>query len=71
MDKAKPTRSTVAVRCFCGNAMTVSPRARKAIVCEKCHQPLPLKAIKMALEDRARREALTPQPLAPRVTESV
>ncbi len=71
MDKTKPTRSTVAVRCFCGNAMTVNPRARKAIVCEKCQQPLPLKAIKMALDDRARREAFTSQPLARKVTASV
>ena len=54
--------STVQIKCFCGNSMSVNPRARKAVVCDKCHQPLPMKAIKMAIEFR-RREGERRSPL--------
>ena len=54
MASTKTTGSTVQIKCFCGNSMSVNPRARKAVVCDKCHQPLPMQAIKMAVEFRAR-----------------
>ncbi len=38
--------------------MSVNPRARKAVVCDKCHQPLPMQAIKMAVEFRTRESAI-------------
>ncbi len=42
----------VGIRCFCGNAIRVNPRAKRAIICTQCHQPLPLQAIRLALEAR-------------------
>ena len=63
MASTKTTGSTVQIKCFCGNSMSVNPRARKAVVCDKCHQPLPMKAIKMAVEFRTRESAALPSPL--------
>ncbi len=57
MASTKTTGSTVQIKCFCGNSMSVNPCARRAVVCDKCHQPLPMKAIKMAVEFRARDSA--------------
>ncbi len=54
MASTKTPGSTVQIKCFCGNSMSVNPRARKAVVCDKCHQPLPMQAIKMAVEFRKR-----------------
>lgn len=70
MASAKTAGSSVAVKCFCGNSMSVNPRARKAVVCDKCHQPLPMKAIKTAVEFRTR-EAERRNPLVRAPTVSV
>ncbi|MCH8880521.1 MAG: hypothetical protein IID34_11640 [Planctomycetes bacterium] len=63
MASTKTTGSTVQIKCFCGNSMSVNPRAKKAVVCDKCHQPLPMQAIKMAVEFRTRESAAPPSPL--------
>ncbi len=69
MASSKTTESTVQIKCFCGNSMSVNPRARKAVVCDKCHQPLPMKAIKMAVEFRTRAaERTSPLVRAPAVS---
>ena len=57
MASTKTTGSAVQIKCFCGNSMSVNPRARKGVTCDKCHQPLPMKAIKMAVEFRTRDSA--------------
>ncbi len=62
MAGTKTTGSSVQIKCFCGNSMSVNPRAKKAVVCDKCHQPLPMKAIKMAVDFRTR-EAERTNPL--------
>ncbi len=63
MARRRTAESTVQIKCFCGNSMSVNPRARKAVVCDRCHQPLPMKAIQMAVEFRARESSATPSPL--------
>ena len=69
MASTKTTGSTVQIKCFCGNSMSVNPRAKKAVVCDKCHQPLPMRAIKMAVEFRAREgERTNPLVRAPTVS---
>jgi hypothetical protein len=61
--------SKAQIKCFCGNSMSLNPRARKAVVCDKCHQPLPMKAIKMAVDFRAREtERRSPIERAPAVS---
>ncbi|MCG3138219.1 MAG: hypothetical protein HJJLKODD_02080 [Phycisphaerae bacterium] len=56
-----PTQTEVAVRCFCGNRLSFAKATRKQVICEKCHQPLPMKAIRQALAVTA--EAKTRKPL--------
>ncbi|MCH8851959.1 MAG: hypothetical protein IID41_04835 [Planctomycetes bacterium] len=69
MASTKTTGSAVQIKCFCGNSMSVNPHARKAVVCDKCHQPLPMKAIKMAVEFRTREgERTSPLVRAPAVS---
>ena len=63
MAKPNLNASVVAVKCFCGNSMSINPRARKAVTCNKCHQPLPMRAIRLAVEFRARASGDTPAPL--------
>ncbi len=61
---AKISQAKVRVRCFCGNALEMSPKARKAIVCDKCHQPLPMQAIRRAIVDCENERAERKNPLA-------
>ena len=68
MASTKTTGSTVQIKCFCGNSMSVNPRARNAVVCDKCHQPLPMQAIKMAVEFRNRESDDLPPALKPSAT---
>ena len=63
MANANLNASTVAVKCFCGNSMSINPRGKKTVTCDKCHQPLPMKAIKLAVEFRDRASGDTPAPL--------
>lgn len=64
MGRSVKSEKTINVRCFCGNAITVGRNARKSVVCSKCHQPLPMKAIKIAVRAREE-EALHAHALAP------
>lgn len=57
MMKRKKSEAEVAVRCFCGESLSVNPRSRREVICQKCHQPLPMQAIKMAVEFRNRESA--------------
>ena len=69
MASIKTAGSSVQIKCFCGNSMSVNPRARKTVVCDKCHQPLPMQAIKMAVEFRTREaERTNPLVRAPAVS---
>jgi len=63
MANANLNAATVAVKCFCGNSMSINPRARKAVTCNKCHQPLPMQAIRLAVEFRDRAAGDIPGPL--------
>ncbi len=63
MTREKTSGSSVAVRCFCGNSMSLNPRARRAVLCDKCHQPLPMKAIRMAVAARAKETTRPAMPL--------
>lgn len=63
MANANLNASAVAVKCFCGNSMSINPRTRKTVTCDKCHQLLPMKAIKLAVEFRDRASGDTPAPL--------
>lgn len=51
-------KTEVNVRCFCGNSLAVNPRARKEIICDRCHQPVPMKAIRLAIAAREGAAAL-------------
>lgn len=53
-------KTEVTVRCFCGNRLAVNLRARKEIICDRCHQPVPMKAIRAASERGTERGMQSP-----------
>ena len=69
MAGVKKSNSKINVRCFCGNSIAVSKNFRKEVVCVKCHQALPMQAIRIAFHAREQ-EAMDARAWAPGIVPS-